>query len=115
MILLFTLKEKVFLSEKFEEESDPLKGDEGIEIAIIQRYVCLFGIPYHGTRKIAKAYSIGTDQMIPVLLWSASIKRKADNLISHTTGAWKNRILGQILLLLLIAFFAWIFIKVLLN
>lgn len=34
MILLFTLKEKVFLSGKFEEESDPLKGDEGIEKAI---------------------------------------------------------------------------------
>lgn len=115
MILLFTFKEKIFLCEEFTGESDPLKGDEGVEIAVIQRYVCLFGIPYYGTRKMAKAYSIGTNQMIPVLLWTPSMKRIADNMISHTTGAWKNRLLGQIILLLLAAFVAWIFLMVLLK
>lgn len=112
MILLFTIKEKIFLSQTFAGVTDPLGGNDGIEIVVMQRYVCLFGIPYGGTRKMAKAYSIGTNQLIPVLLWTETMKRQADAFMSSVSGAWKNRIVGQIVLLALVAFIGWIFLKV---
>lgn len=102
MILLFTVKEKIFLSETFIGEIDPLGGSDGIEIVVMQRYVCLFGIPYAGTRKMAKAYSIGTNQQIPVLLLTETMKRNADAMMSSVSGAWKNRIVGQVVLLALL-------------
>lgn len=110
MLLLFTAKKKIFLSEVCSGETDPLGGTEGIEIIVMQRYICLWGIPYSGTRKIAKAYSISTGHQIPVLLWTETMKKKADAMISQASGAWKNRIVGQVILLALAAFIGWIFI-----
>lgn len=108
MFLIFTVKEKVFLCEEFAAEHDPLGGTEGVEMAVMQRYVSLFGVPYAGARKVVKAYSIGTEQMIPVLLWTESLKKKADDMISHARGAWKNRIVGQVFLVALAAFILWV-------
>lgn len=112
MILLFTIKEKIFLGETYTGLTDPLGGSDGVEIIVMQRYVCLFGIPYGGTRKMAKAYSIGTNQQIPVLLWTETMKRDADAMMSSVSGAWKNRIVGQVVLLALLAFIGWVLLLI---
>lgn len=109
MLIVFSVKKKIFSSEVCSGETDPLGGTEGVEIMVMQRYVCLWGIPYSGTRKIAKAYSISTGHQIPVLLWTETMKKKADTMISQVSGAWKNRIVGQVILLALAAFIGWIF------
>lgn len=110
MVILIGIRTKVFLEKEFPRETDPLGGDEGIAIAICQRYMTVFGMPYWGNRKVAKAYSTGTNQPIPVLLWSESMKHNADQMLSSVSGAWKRRILGQVLLLALLGFFLWLFL-----
>lgn len=108
MVLFFTVKEKVLLGDVFAGEHDPLGGAEGVEMAVMQRYICLFGIPYGGTRKMVKAFSVGTGEMIPVLLWSESMKKKADDMLPLARGAWKKRIVGQAILVALAAFILWL-------
>ncbi|GEM_PF-2162905 len=108
MVILLGIRTKAFHEKEFPGETDPLGGDQGIIMAVVQRYMTVFGIPYWGTRKMVKAHSIGTNQSIPVLLWTGTMKEEADRMLSNTTGAWKNRIVGQTLLLALLGFIAWL-------
>jgi len=102
MVILIGINHKVFLEQEFREVPDPLGGDHGVAIAVMQRYITAFGIPYWGTRKYAKAFSIGTDQPVPVLLWSDTMKYEADRMMLQTSGAWKRRLFGQTMLLALV-------------
>lgn len=110
MVILIGIRTKAFVEKEFPGQTDPLGGDQGIIMAVVQRYMTVFGLPYWGTRKMAKAHSIGTNQPIPVLLWTDTMKEEADRMLHQTHGAWKNRIFGQTLLLALLAFIAWIFL-----
>lgn len=110
MVILIGIRTKAFLEKEFPNETDPLGGDKGIAMAVMQRYMTAFGIPYWGTRKIVKAHSIGTNQPIPVLLWTDTMKEEADRMLSTTSGAWKYRIFGQTLLLAFLGFIAWLFL-----
>lgn len=110
MVILIGIRTKAFVEKEFLNVSDPLGGEQGIAMAVMQRYVTVFGLPYWGNRKMVKAYSIGTEQYIPVLLCTDSMKEEADRMLSSTSGAWKYRILGQLLLLALVGFFAWLFL-----
>lgn len=110
MILLFGSHNKVFLEREFASIADPLGGEAGVALAVMQRYTTLWYIPFWGTRKFVKAISIESGQPIPVLLWSEQMKREADALMPQAGGAWKTRIVGIVILLALLAFFLWLFI-----
>ncbi len=109
MVLIIQVKWKIFLEKEFPHETDPLGGDAGVSLAVMQRYVATFGIPYWGTRKMVKAYSIGTDQPIPVLAWTESMRHTADQMLPSVSGAWKNRIIGQTVLIALLGFILSLF------
>ncbi|MFR9165976.1 MAG: hypothetical protein ACLVKO_07100 [Dysgonomonas sp.] len=92
MVLVFTIKEQIYLERLYKEEYDPLGGNKGIALAVIQRYITCFGIPLNGTRKLVKAHSIGTNQPVPVLLWTDSMKAEADKMLPLVHGMWKKRL-----------------------
>lgn len=89
MIIVYAIKNKIYSEEEFPEEPDPLTNEKGIELVVTQKYFWCFG-PYTPlSRKIVTAYSMNNYQPIPLVIWTESMKVRADLELTRAKGMWK--------------------------
>ena len=127
MMLLLKVKEKNYSSTVYEDEPDPLTDGRGVGLIVSRRIMCCFGIPVSGEPAKVRAYSLSGKDFdpalpdvwggvtvkpensppIPVLLWTESMKARADELLPKAGSRWKYNWLLPAMGLALLLLAAW--------
>lgn len=89
MLVYYQIRYKTYSDEVFLQEEDPLTDEKGVAFEVTQRYMSCFGPFAPLSKKIVTAYSITTNQAIPLVLWTESMKQKAETELANAKGTWK--------------------------
>lgn len=107
MIIIYSIREKIYFEEEFVQEYDPVTEGSGIAMAVMQRCISCMWIPIHGSRAYVKAVSMASGQQIPVLMWTDDMKARAEEMIPRARYTWRYRLFLPLFLLAIGILVGW--------
>lgn len=89
-MIIITYREKVMLDKEVPSLYDPLTESNGIAFVVSQKYSEIFLLAFLPTsKKTVTAYSMITNDPIPLAVWTPEMKKEADLAKAEAKGTWK--------------------------
>lgn len=89
-MIIITYRQKVMLDKEVPSLYDPLTKDNGVAFVISQKYSEIFLLAFFpASKKTVTAYSMTTNDPIPLAVWTPEMQKEADLAKSEAKGTWK--------------------------
>lgn len=107
-MIILIYKEKILLDKEVPSLYDPLTKGNGVAFVVSQDYSEFFLLSFFpSSKKKVTAYSMSTNDPIPLELWTPEMQKEADIAKSEAKGTWKLFMFWYVFIILILGAFIY--------
>lgn len=101
-MIIITYREKVMLDKEVSSLYDPITKGNGVAFVVSQKYSEIFLLAFFPAfKKTVTAYSMTTNDPIPLAVWTPEMQKAAETAKSEAKGTWKLFMFWYVFLILI--------------